>query len=307
MSIVSVIVVTYNSSAVVLKLLNQLLNQTYVLDNIIVVDNHSDDNTCKLIENFAKTNIRLYRLPKNIGGAGGFAWGFEKAVALGSDKIFTFDDDAYPPSRTYIEDMLTCQNYYQFDVLCPIVVDTHNHQKTSFEYRVNQTKFTDVELVQAHSIIEDDIKLFNGVLFDKSVIEHLEGPRPEFFIRGDEQEFKSRVLQAGYKVAVLTSCVVYHPTSLNEYLYIQDFRYHHVDSRLKLFFSTRNQAYMLKLRDDFSIRKKTVMLAKQFYRYTWFYLVHRKFDWQNYTLWLKAFIFGMFGYMNNNIIKKFNS
>ena len=65
-----------------------------------------------------------------------------------------------------------------------LFVDTHNHQKTSFEYRVNQTKFTDVELVQAHSIIEDDIKLFNGVLFDKSVIEHFRRSTPRVFLFG---------------------------------------------------------------------------------------------------------------------------
>ncbi len=297
------VVVTYNSEASIRRLLASLLKQTYPLKQIVIVDNDSQDNTCQIIQKFNTTNIQLYQLNKNLGGAGGFAYGLEQAMRFSPDMVITFDDDAYPKDLVFIENMVKIKQQYRYDVVAPLVVDTNNHELTAYEYIIEKQRCKKVASIQKRTLFVADIKLFNGVLFDKKVIEQLKGPRPEFFIRGDEQEFKMRILQAGFHAITYTSCIVYHPTSVNEYYYIGNQRYHHLDSSFKLFYSTRNQYYILKLRKDLSLYKKSRIVYKSFWRYTWFYLIHRKGDIKNYVIWLKAFIYGLTGYMNNNVSK----
>ncbi len=188
---------------------------------------------------------------------------------------------------------------YSYDAISALVVDSDNHELTAYEYQVNGVKHTKIVDIQKAPLLDNDIKLFNGALFDKKVVENVGVPRAEFFIRGDEQEYKMRILNAGFKTAISTQVKVYHPTSVNEYFYLKGKRYHHLDSPFKLFYSTRNQAYMLRLRDDINILKKTKIVYGQIWQYTWFYLVYKK-DVKSYWLWLKAFIYGLMGCMKND-------
>ncbi|WP_019520658.1 glycosyltransferase [Faucicola boevrei] len=297
MSIVSVVIVTFNSKAFIQRLLDCLLSQTYQPNYIVIIDNHSTDNTCELIKNYNNPIIKLVELHNNLGGAGGFAKGLKEAIHLNSDFIFSFDDDAYPKDNDFIEKMLSFKTNHNLDVVAPLVVDTHNHDKTAYEYLVDNQKSSDVNSIQKHEKI-DELKLFNGVLFDKKVLLKLKGPRPEFFIRGDEEEFRQRIVRAGFKFATFTEQIVYHPSSVDEYYYIKGKRYHHIKNTFKLFYSTRNRFYMLKLREDFTLRKKITVAFKEFWRYSWFYLIYQK-NIQHYYVWLKAFIFGLLGYVKN--------
>lgn len=299
------VIVTYNSSAMIAKLLDNLLTQSRRLDAIIVVDNHSQDDTCQIIQSYCQDSIILHRLSKNLGGAGGYAHGLEFARKLHADYIFTFDDDSYPADHNYLVKMLQAQQVYHWDVTCPVVVDSTDHTKTAYIYRYQNREFISVKEIQNIKFIENDIKLFNGVLFQRNVLELLQGPNPKLFIRGDEQEFRIRILDTGFKVGVCTSCLIYHPSSLHEYQTLGSRRFHHIDSPFKLFFSTRNRIYLLKNRQKFSLRKKTVLIGKELYYYTWFYMVHRHGDFENYAVWLKAFGCGLTGYMNNHTGKRY--
>lgn len=295
---IAVITVTYNSSKYIGGLIEKLLSQSYPVDKIIITDNNSSDETCDIIHNFQNSKIHLYQLDKNLGGAGGFAKCFELAKNINCDYIISFDDDAYPPSNDFIADMVGIKEKYDYDVVSALVVDSDNHELSAYEYKVNGNKYTNINDIQKVVRLDDDIKLFNGVLFDKKVIEKVGIPKAEFFIRGDEQEYKMRILEAGFKTTVFTGAVVYHPTSANEYFYIDEKRYHHPGSSLKLFYSTRNQVYMLTSSKGTTLRKKYKMIYRFFRQYTWFYLVYKR-DFKTYFLWLKAFIFGLVGYMNN--------
>lgn len=305
MPAIVIIIVTYNSQNSIVKLLKNLLGQTVLATHICVIDNASQDNTVDLINNLNNSAIHLVKLTKNIGGAGGFARGFTEAMRFNPDIIFSFDDDAFPANKFFIENMVKAKQQYQLDVVAPLVVNPDNHEASAYIYRWEETQSSQVAEIQKNPMILGDIKLFNGVLFDKKVIEALNGPRPEFFIRGDEQEFRLRIMQAGYQVGIVTSCKIYHPTSVDEYFYVKDRRYHHLDSKMKLYFSTRNRLYMLRIRQDYSKFRKIKIIYKEFWRYTWFYLIYRKRDVSNYLVWLKAFIAGIVKNMDNEIIKTF--
>lgn len=295
---ITAVVTTFNSSNVIGRLLDGLLKQSYALYQIIIVDNNSNDDTCFIIDGFDNPKIHLHQLGKNLGGAGGFAKGFELAQATGCDLIISFDDDAYVLSDDFLKDLVDAKESGNYDVVAPLVVDSHNTDLSAYEYKINRQKLINVYDIQKNTFLDNEIKLFNGVLFDKKVVQTVGIPNALFFIRGDEQDYKIRILNQGFKTAVFTKALVYHPSSLDEYFYIKDRRYHHLDSSFKLFFSVRNHAYMLKKRQDIGFFKKSKIAYRHFMRYTWFYLIHQK-NIKQYYIWLKAFIFGLLGYMKN--------
>lgn len=92
------VIVTYNRSAKLMKVLDALERQSRPLNIILIVDNASTDDTRELVEARAAemSAIRYLRLPKNVGGAGGFHEGVKEAYAQGARYIWVSDDDAYP-------------------------------------------------------------------------------------------------------------------------------------------------------------------------------------------------------------------
>lgn len=84
------IIVTYNRKEMIKKLLQSL--KILQLKKIVVIDN-SD-----LMNNDIKPNknIIYYKTKTNIGGAGGYALGIEKAMAFKPQFLWLLDDDSIP-------------------------------------------------------------------------------------------------------------------------------------------------------------------------------------------------------------------
>lgn len=68
--LVSVIIPMYNAQAFIKDTLLSVINQTYTLYEIIIIDDCSTDESVNIVEEISKTNssIRLIKLDKNFGG-----------------------------------------------------------------------------------------------------------------------------------------------------------------------------------------------------------------------------------------------
>jgi glycosyltransferase involved in cell wall biosynthesis len=90
---ISVALCTFNAAKYLNQLLDSLANQSFLIDELIVCDNASDDNTVKLVEEyhgFKPNTIKLFRNETNLG----FNKNFEMAISLCTgDIIFTCDAD----------------------------------------------------------------------------------------------------------------------------------------------------------------------------------------------------------------------
>lgn len=89
----SVALCTYNGERYIREQLDSILKQTMPVDEIVVCDDGSTDNTLQIIESLNKntqTDIRIYRNEKNLGPARNF----QKAINLcQGDIIFLSDQD----------------------------------------------------------------------------------------------------------------------------------------------------------------------------------------------------------------------
>ncbi|MFT4013673.1 MAG: glycosyltransferase family 2 protein [Paracoccus sp. (in: a-proteobacteria)] len=92
------VIVTFNRSRKLVNVLDALDRQTARPEIILVVDNASTDDTQAVVEARARQDlsIRYLRLPKNVGGAGGFHAGLKAAYDMGAHYFWISDDDAYP-------------------------------------------------------------------------------------------------------------------------------------------------------------------------------------------------------------------
>ncbi len=92
------VIVTFNRCGKLRLVMDALLKQSRMPDRIFVIDNASTDETAEYLQAMEQEHalIQHVRLPKNIGGAGGFYEGTKIAYEEGYDYIWLSDDDAYP-------------------------------------------------------------------------------------------------------------------------------------------------------------------------------------------------------------------
>ena len=90
---ISVALCTYNGERYIREQLESILNQTMPVDEIVVCDDGSTDNTLQIIESLRdsyQSDIRIYRNEKNLGPA----LNFRKAIGLcKGDIVFLSDQD----------------------------------------------------------------------------------------------------------------------------------------------------------------------------------------------------------------------
>lgn len=91
---ISVAMTTYNGENFVLEQINSIFHQTRNIDELIIVDDHSSDQTIPIILHLMQEHpdwsIKVYVNTKNLG----YKRNFEKAIALSNgDHIFLSDQD----------------------------------------------------------------------------------------------------------------------------------------------------------------------------------------------------------------------
>src|SRR4051794_15855132 len=96
---VSVVMCTYNGENFIEQQIESILNQTYPLYELFIIDDCSTDNTISIIEKFAskKSFIQLYRNDKNLG----YNKNFEKAMRMARGDIIAISDqdDVWLPDK----------------------------------------------------------------------------------------------------------------------------------------------------------------------------------------------------------------
>lgn len=93
---VAAVIVTFNRQALLKECLAGLFAQARKPDAIFLIDNASSDGTDQFLASQtwpADIDVRVTRLPKNTGGAGGFYEGVKRAHEAGYDWLWMMDDD----------------------------------------------------------------------------------------------------------------------------------------------------------------------------------------------------------------------
>ena len=247
------VVVTWNRSEMVDRILRAIDAQDTKPATVVVVDNASTDRTPQLLTELTDelgTPLQVLRLERNTGGAGGFKAGLAAALEHDADLFWLMDDDGQPP-RDCLSTLLPHAESYDF--LGPAVVAEDDQRRLCFPIRIPGTAkvvhdLADVERAATDGLLEDVVIPFNGVLVTRELVERIGLPREEFFIWGDDVEYLWRARRAGARVATVVPARFLHPATddLGTPMMFGRTTYNHSPSDLKHYCMDRNNTTNLK-------------------------------------------------------------
>lgn len=211
---VDAVVVTYNRLGLLKKCLKAIINQTYEITNLFVIDNNSTDDTTLYLRQLSRkySCIQPVYLSKNIGGAGGFYEGLKKYINNSdSDFVWIMDDDTIP-SPTALEDLILKTNkvsnlgFLASNVRwidgSPAVM---NIPQPIVEWNKNIK----------YGLVGIEYASFVSILFPRNVIFKVGLPIKDYFIWGDDVEFTKRITQKGFSGFMVINSVVKHEIKQN--------------------------------------------------------------------------------------------
>lgn len=219
---VCMVTVTYGDRA---DLLEQVVEATIALGvgRVVIVDNASIATSAVQIDRICQRHrecVKLVRLDRNLGSAGGFKAGLEMAERLsGAEFIWLLDDDNKPTSSALEHLVLAYQllgsdvgnalvslrparaeycNAARWSLAVGIVPNSFLgfHIRTWLVDRLRPRMHTEPERFNS-PLLALGYAPYGGFLFHRSWLSRVGFPNAEFFLYEDDHEYSMRFLRAG--------------------------------------------------------------------------------------------------------------
>ncbi|WP_373719178.1 glycosyltransferase family 2 protein [Weissella soli] len=186
----SAVVVTYNRLPLLKEVIAALQASETPVDHLIVVDNHSDQETKEYLTKLG-TAIEYVRLEENLGGAGGFNHGVRYFMEHTQDEfVWLMDDDTVPAPDALGKLLAFAKTQPHFGFLSSDVrwIDGHRAKMNNPApkhglFKIPENETTPVELMNA---------TFVSLLVRRAVVAEIGLPITAFFIWGDDIEYTER-------------------------------------------------------------------------------------------------------------------
>ena len=203
------IVVTFNRKDKLLKCVAALRGQQTPCD-VLIVDNASTDGTEEAIAPLLGNGVSYANTGKNLGGAGGFAFGIAEALRRGYERLWIMDDDVIPAPNALAELLkadaqlgdgygwLSSRCVMPDGTLCPMNVQ----RPTPF------AKLS-VEMLSGTDPVPAQMASFVSLFFRAETVRRFGLPIVEFFIWSDDLEWTRRVSRERPCAVIPTSTVVH--------------------------------------------------------------------------------------------------
>lgn len=250
---VSAVIVTYNRKRLLYENIKMLLCQTYKIDKIYVIDNCSSDGTYEFLRDqglMNNPNFIYVKTESNIGGAGGFYLGTKRAYEDGADWIILMDDDGRTENEDTVKQlMIVAERLYHNNVSDKkIYVNSLVLQDDMLSFKMGQYYTVEAACAAAvDGVLEGLASPFNGTLLSKELVKEIGYPNKDFFIKGDEVDYKHRAFDAGAYVCTAVKSRYVHPRpETYERVVLGKKVPFFVEAPWKEYYAARNFTYMYK-------------------------------------------------------------
>jgi GT2 family glycosyltransferase len=196
----------YNSAHLLPRQLDALLEQSRSLDEIIVVNNGSHDETKQVLSQYGR-QITVLDLTTNMGVGAGYAYGLEyAALQKKHDWVWLLDHDSIPQVNA-LEALLNALD------LIDVPLDTIGILACSPIHPGTQMSYPGLlwgaswKPPSSHLLTQPvcfvDVVISSGSLIRRQVAEQVGLPRADFFIDFVDFEYCLRLRRHNYKIAVV--------------------------------------------------------------------------------------------------------
>lgn len=244
------VIVTYNRKTLLGKNIQMLLRQTLPFDRIFIVDNCSTDGTPDYLKKqgwMDDSRFVYVKTQSNIGGAGGFYTGTRAAFEAGADWIVLMDDDGAAADEHTFEILFrAARKLYRENKR--LFVNALVQQGELLSFQIDRMYTVAQALAAAtDGIINNAANPFNGTLVSRELVAAIGYPNPDFFIKGDEVNYKQRAYEAGASVVTVVDARYNHPRpDTHEKTVLGKKVPFFVETPWKEYYAARNFTYMYK-------------------------------------------------------------
>ncbi|MGF6833783.1 rhamnopyranosyl-N-acetylglucosaminyl-diphospho-decaprenol beta-1,3/1,4-galactofuranosyltransferase [Paenarthrobacter sp. TE4293] len=217
-SVVVAVVVTYNRRELLQTTLAGIAAGSRVPDAVVVVDNASTDGTAEYLRGYdGPLATDVVTLNANVGGAGGFVVGMERALLdHRADHVWIMDDDTEPQPGTLAEALDVSNAYLQetgdepaFIASRVVWTDGRDHPMNRMRPRMGASEearnaAARVGATQIRSAS------FVSVLIRAEEIRKYGLPIADYFIWNDDLEYTARVSRRGTALTTNASVANHH-------------------------------------------------------------------------------------------------
>lgn len=206
---IAAVIVTYNRLPLLKECIAAVLQQSYAVASIVVVDNASTDGTGDCLLTIDDTRLTVKTFEQNRGGSAGFSEGIAIATRQGVDAVWIMDDDTIPQTDTLATLVKTLESHPDAGFICSKVVWTDGTvHKMNIPGYVSQEALADgLYAIRSASFV--------SLLVPCSIVREVGLPYKEFFIWVDDAEFTSRIFKKGYRGYLNSHSVALHKTAAN--------------------------------------------------------------------------------------------
>lgn len=219
---VSVVVVTRNRKGPLIRAIKSIYQSAPRVNEIIVVDNNSTDDSVEVLEKkFPKVIVLKQKV--NTGAAAGRNIGAKKAK---SENIFFLDDDAYVNKYTIQDALKVLLSNEKIGIVQTKVLSSFDKKKIlGIAHDINTT----TSLISAFGIGEIDNGQYKkiidipmvgtGWIIPKKIFNQIKGFDEKFFVPYEDSDLSLRLRKAGYRIVFNPKSEIWHddlkPTDIN--------------------------------------------------------------------------------------------
>lgn len=296
------VIVTFNRIDKLKKALSCYEHQTCSFRNLILVDNCSTDGTKEYVDDWAKKDSSFNKViihsKDNVGGAGGFYLGQEKAMGLGADWVFVADDDAYaePDMIEKFYQFIEKHDVSKFSAVCTSVQNLdgaicYSHRRY---YSIVNNDFVEKQSMPDNynkSFFEINLLSYVGSFLKGEALRKVGLVNPRYFIYFDDTEHSLRLKRYGSIICVPSIKICHEEGS------ISDSKHFKGQLTWRFYYECRNKQRMLFQHYPHVAIINTLKFAK-------YYLYNRKKGDAWVSMGKDAFIDAIIGRMGRHSIYK---
>lgn len=242
---VGIILVNYNGAKDTIECLNSLKNIFYSNKCVYIVDNNSNEEDVKYLENNVDYfDVKIIKLKENLGFSGGNNFGIKKAMADGCEVIGLLNNDTTVEVDFLNQLVVKLFSDEKIGAVVPQIRDYYNEDIVSYGGgEINYLKGSVfIEGINRYDESINNTERFitfghGCCLFMKSEMILKVGLLPEeYFLYFEDADYSIQIIKTGYKILYCPESIIYHKESASTKKGSDNFQY----------YFTRNRFYFIK-------------------------------------------------------------
>ncbi len=214
---ISYIIITYNSQETIERCIAGIVNDSYPKKEIIILDNNSQDETIKIVDNIKKVD-KLIKLNKNIG----FGKGCNKAVKASSGEfLFFVNPDVFFISRNTTTELINMINKNEsIGAISPVSLVTMHNGRTVYVYGIKIKKASYLGFIKFFKKLTGryhkiDALIGGHFLISKKLFNKLDGFDEQYFLFHEDIDLSLKIRREGKYIFCDSKVAVIHKNLTN--------------------------------------------------------------------------------------------